>query len=94
MTLEEFAKAHQLPARWLSLRLECEALVSNPRYWYCPELQNAAQILTSEASDILHAKTEMFYAATNKQRISSEDSGENAAHEGRQIARLPTLKVS
>jgi hypothetical protein len=56
MTLEEFARAHQLPERWLSLRRECEALVSNPQYWYRPDMQNAARILATEASDILHAR--------------------------------------
>ena len=34
MTLEEFASAHQLPERWISLHCECEALTSNPNYWY------------------------------------------------------------
>ncbi len=55
MTLEEFARAHQLPERWLSLRRECEALVSNPQYWHRSDMQNAARILATEASDILHA---------------------------------------
>ncbi len=54
MTLEGFARAHQLPERWLSLRRECEVLVSNPQYWYRSDMQNAARILATEASDILH----------------------------------------
>ncbi len=56
MTLEEFARAHQLPERWLTLRRQCEALVSNPQYWYSPDMQNAARILAAEASEILHAR--------------------------------------
>ena len=56
MTLEEFARAHQLPERWLSLRRECEALVRNPQYWCQKDLQNAARILAKEASDLLHAR--------------------------------------
>jgi hypothetical protein len=63
MTLEEFARAHQLPERWLSLRRECEALVSNPQYWYRTDLQDAARILATEASDIFHARL-----ANRKQR--------------------------
>ncbi len=55
MTLEEFAKAHDLSERWLALRRECEALVSQPQYWYRPDMQNAARIPAVEASDILHA---------------------------------------
>ncbi len=55
MTLEEFARAHQLPERWLTLRRECEALVSHPQYWYRSDTQNAARILATEASDSLHA---------------------------------------
>ncbi len=56
MTLEEFAKVHQLPERWLLLRYECEALTSNPNYWYRPDMQNTARILAVEASDIFHAR--------------------------------------
>ncbi len=58
MTLEYFAKAHDLPERWLSLRRECEALVSHFQYWYRSDMQNAARILAVEASDILHARLE------------------------------------
>ncbi len=56
MTLEEFARAHQLPERWLTLRRKCEALVRNPQYWYRLDMQNAARILATEASGILHAQ--------------------------------------
>ncbi len=56
MTLEEFARAHRLSERWLSLRHECEALVSDPEYWYRRDMQNAARVLALEASDILHAR--------------------------------------
>lgn len=56
MTLEEFAKIHELPERWLLLRRECAALVRHPQYWYRPDMQNAARILAVEASDILHAR--------------------------------------
>ncbi len=56
MTLEEFAKVHQLPERWLSLRRELEVLVGDPQYWYRPDMQNAARILATEASDIIHAQ--------------------------------------
>ncbi len=56
MTLEEFARAHQLPEHWLTLRRECEALVGHPQYWYRSDMQNAARILATGASDILHAR--------------------------------------
>ncbi len=74
MTLEEFAKIHQLSARWLSLRRECEALVRNPQYWCCPDMQNAARILATEASDILYARLK---GRTRDSSISSN------AHRGR-----------
>lgn len=56
MNLEEFARTHKLPDKWLSLRRECEALVSNPQYWYRRDMQNAARMLATDASDILHAR--------------------------------------
>ncbi len=56
MTLEEFASAHQLPERWISLRCQCEVLTSDSNYWYRADMQNAARILAVEASDILHAR--------------------------------------
>jgi hypothetical protein len=56
MTLEEFAKANELPERWLSLRRELDALVRRSRYWYRSDMQNAARGLATEASDILHAR--------------------------------------
>lgn len=56
VTLEEFAKAHQLPEHWLSLRRECEELVRNPQYWYHRDMQNAARSLATAASDILHSR--------------------------------------
>ena len=56
MTLEEFASANQLPECWISLRCECEALTSNPNYWYHPGMQNEARMLAVEASDILYAR--------------------------------------
>lgn len=56
MSLEEFARTHKLPDHWLSLRRECEALVSNPQYWYRRDMQNAARLLATEASDIFHAR--------------------------------------
>ncbi len=69
MTLEEFAKSHDLPERWLSLRKECEALVSHPQYWYRSDMQNVARILAVEASDILHARLK----GDQKQKISCHD---------------------
>ncbi len=69
MTLDEFAKVHKLPERWLSLRRECAALVSHPRYWYRPEMQNAARILAAEASDILHAQLRN----SRKRKVSCHD---------------------
>ena len=56
MSLEDFARSQKLPNHWLSLRRQCEALVSNPQYWYRPDMQNAARMLATEASDILHAR--------------------------------------
>lgn len=77
MTLEEFTRAHQLPERWLSLRRECEALVSNPRYWYRSDMQNAARIVATEASDILHARL-----ADRKQRdVLCNDEGKGTSPE-------------
>ena len=54
--LEEFAKIHELPERWLHLRHEVDGLVRRPGYWYQPEMQNAARILATEASDIFHSR--------------------------------------
>lgn len=56
MSLEDFARSQKLPDHWLSLRRQCEALVSNPQYWYRRDMQNAARMLATEASDILHAR--------------------------------------
>ncbi len=56
MTLEEFARAYQLPERWISLRRKCEALTSDLNYWYRADMKNSARILAVEASDILHAR--------------------------------------
>jgi hypothetical protein len=54
--LEEFALAHELPARWVSSRHDCETLVRDPQFWYRPDMQNAARMLATEASAILHAR--------------------------------------
>ncbi len=69
MTLEEFARVYQLPERWLSLRHECEALVSDPQYWYRRDMQSAARALAAEASDILHARL----ADRKEQRVLCSD---------------------
>ncbi len=53
MSLEQFAEAHRLPQRWLSLRRDCEVLVRHPQFWSRPELQDLARKLATEASDIL-----------------------------------------
>lgn len=67
--LEEFARAYQVSNRWVSLRRECEALVSNPSIGVAHDMQNPARILARYASEILHARwqtvrNETFYAAT------------------------------
>lgn len=54
VTLEEFARAHNLPAQWLTLRQECESIVRDPQFWARPDLQTAARKLAVQASDILH----------------------------------------
>ena len=67
--LEEFARAYQVSKGCLSLRRECEALVSNPSIRVARDMQNPARILARYASEILHARwqtvrNETFYAAT------------------------------
>lgn len=54
MTLEDFARANNLPDKWLALRRECEAIVRDPQFWYRPALQNDGRKLAVQASDILH----------------------------------------
>lgn len=54
MTLQEFARAHNLPPRWLRLRQQCEELVRDPSFWSRRDMQDAARTLATEASDILH----------------------------------------
>ncbi len=56
MTLKEFALEHSLPEQWLVLRRQCEEIVVQPQYWSRPDLQNAARLLATEASDILRAR--------------------------------------
>jgi hypothetical protein len=34
MTLEVFARVHDLSARWLELRMACESIVARPDFWY------------------------------------------------------------
>jgi hypothetical protein len=53
MTLEAFARVHDLPARWLELRKACKSIVARPDFWYQLDLQEAARKLALEASDIL-----------------------------------------
>lgn len=53
MTLETFARVHDLPARWLELRKDCEDIVARPDFWYRADLQDAAKKLALEASDML-----------------------------------------
>jgi len=54
-TIEEFASAHQLPARWVELRKACSKLVGRADFWYRADLRDAARQLAVEASDILHS---------------------------------------
>ena len=53
MTLEEFARAHNLPPRWLELRRQCEGRVRQPDFWYRTDLRQQASTLAIQASDIL-----------------------------------------
>lgn len=53
MTLEAFARAHNLPSRWLDLREACECIVRQPEFWYRHDLQEQAKKLAVEASEIL-----------------------------------------
>ncbi len=53
MSLEQFAKMHGLPERWLSLRRRCETLSRHPQFWSRLDLMEAARKLATEASDIL-----------------------------------------
>lgn len=52
-TLEEFAREHRLPRRWLQLREACNQLVVRPDFWYRTDLRNEGQRLAVEASRIL-----------------------------------------
>ncbi len=52
MTVEEFARAHDLPPRWLELRRRCEAIVRDLQFWYRPDLQDSARTLAQQASDL------------------------------------------
>ncbi len=55
MSLEEFARIHNLDPTWLELRRECDRIVARPDFWYRRELQNAARDLAVKASDMLAA---------------------------------------
>lgn len=55
MSLEEFAKMHDLGPLWLALRRECDGIARRPDFWYRRELQNAARELATKASDMLAA---------------------------------------
>ncbi|MFZ0661475.1 MAG: hypothetical protein WAM66_02185 [Acidobacteriaceae bacterium] len=55
MTLEEFARIHQLEERWLDLRRDCNEMVERPDFWYRKELQNTAREFAEKASDLLTA---------------------------------------
>ncbi len=59
MRLEEFARVHNLPERWLLLRQECEELVKNPAFWSRPDLQESARRLATEASNILQYQLQL-----------------------------------
>lgn len=52
-SLEEFARRHHLPPRWLELRKACNRLVARSDFWYRPELIDQARRLAGEASEIL-----------------------------------------
>ena len=53
MSLEEFARIHNLGPSWLELRRECDRVVARPDFWYRRELQNAARELAVKASEML-----------------------------------------
>jgi len=55
MSLEEFARIHNLDPSWLELRRECDRIVARPDFWYRREIQNTARELAEKASDILVA---------------------------------------
>lgn len=55
MSLEEFARIHNLGPTWLELRYECNRIVARPDFWYRKELQSAARELAVKASDMLAA---------------------------------------
>jgi hypothetical protein len=57
MSLEEFARIHNLGPIWVELRQECDRIVSRPDFWYRKELQSAARELAVKASDMLAAAT-------------------------------------
>lgn len=66
MTLEEFARAHNLPPRWLQLRQQCEALVRDPGFWSRRDMRDAARKLATDASDILHQQLEVRSTLANR----------------------------
>ncbi len=53
LSLEEFARRHSLPERWLRLRHQCEAAVRDPRFWYAEDLQTVVRQWALEASNLL-----------------------------------------
>lgn len=53
MSLEEFARVHQLNAPWVALRSECNQIVARSDYWYRKDLQEMARKLAVKASDML-----------------------------------------
>lgn len=59
MSLEEFARIHNLGSAWVELRQECNRIVEQADFWYRKELQAAAQQVAVKASD-------MFVATANR----------------------------
>ncbi len=58
VTLQEFADKHGLPRRWVALRRQCEAIITDPQYWSRPDLQDEVRRLATEASDILRERSQ------------------------------------
>lgn len=55
MSLEEFARIHNLDPNWVELRQKCNSIAGRADFWYRKEPQNAARELAVTASDMLAA---------------------------------------
>ena len=74
-TLEEFARKHRIPQRWLELREACNRLLARPDFWYRRDLRNEARLLAVEASEILQAVLKQETCATARSNAYNPAKG-------------------